>query len=141
MPLAIQCQNNRYIVFFIVAPLVVGVIGIIKSDHEVRLHVIRIEVIGDDLGAQWKCLNEFIQSGNAFAEIRAEDKYARHIVAKGSRNIEDSIFNKVHHKARANNIPVAELVILLDEFLNDRNPFSIVDRENQPMELHRRHLI
>ena len=91
MPLAIQCQNNRYIVFFIVAPLVVDVVGIIKSDHEIRLHVIVVEVIGDDLGAQRKYLNEFLQGGNAFAEIRAEHKYARHIVAKGSRNIEDSI--------------------------------------------------
>jgi len=51
----------------------------------------------------------------------------------------DSIFNKIDNKATANNIPVTELVILLYKSLNDRNPFCIVDRENQPMKLHTRH--
>ena len=73
--------------------------------------------------------------------ISAENKYARHFVAIGRMNRKDSIFNKLHHKATANNIPVAKLVILYYKSLNDRNPFCIVDRENQPMELHRRHFV
>jgi len=138
VPLAVKLQNDRDIVFFIVAPLLVGVVGFVKGNHEVRLHDISIEVIGDDLGVRWKFLNEFVQGGNAAREIGTENENASH-VAIGRMNSKDSIFNNIDNKATTKNIPVAELVIVLHKSLNDRNSFCIIDRENRPMKLHTRH--
>jgi hypothetical protein len=138
VPLSVKRQNDRDIVFFIMAPLVVGVVRFVKGDHEVRLHGISIEVIGDDLGIRRKFLNELLQGRNAAAEIGTENEYARHVALEG-KNIEDSIFNNIDNKATANNIPVTELVIVLHKSLNDRNSFCIIDRENSPVKLHTRH--
>jgi hypothetical protein len=85
VPHAIYSQNDRYIVFFIVAPLVVCVVGIVKSDHEVRLHVNGVEVIGDDFGVGWKFLNELLQGGDGITEIGAEHEYASHFANRNDK--------------------------------------------------------